>query len=170
MSRSSRLSDLHGLLARSQVALGLPHREFGPLLGSSLRTAERWAAQRSTPTPTQLAQLTRHVHARDPALAAELAAALGGSLESLGIVAPAAATIAAAAPAARLVDIVVCAAAEAIDASPRAMRLALHAALASARSLGLDLATLEDALAPRTPPAAPRTTPRRRARTRPASR
>ena len=167
---AKRSNDLHELLALSQQALGLPHREFGPLLGSSQRTAERWAAKRSTPTPQQLAQLTRHVHARDPALAAELAAALGGSLESLGIATPAPAPVPSSVPPTRLVDVVVCAAAEAMDASPRAMRAALHAAFASARSLGLDLATLEDALAPRDPAPASRTTPRPRARPRAASR
>jgi hypothetical protein len=167
-----RAVDLHHLVAKSQRALGMPHREFGPLLGSSLRTAERWASKRSTPSSDQLALLVRHVHAHDPALASELAEALGQTLESLGIVlptpeVPVAPTPKAPTPPERLVDIVVCAAADALDVPPRTMRLALHAAFASARSLELDVATVEEALAPpavKSQPAfrAPRTRPRSR--------
>jgi hypothetical protein len=40
-------NELQALVGKSQQALGLPHREFGPLLGSSLRTAERRAGRRA---------------------------------------------------------------------------------------------------------------------------
>jgi hypothetical protein len=151
MSRT--LHPLNELATRSQLALGLSHREFGTLLGVSGRTSERWAASQSTPGRDQLALVARHVHAEDPELAAEIAAHLGQSLESLGIAAQQPATRTVSTP--QAVDIVVCAAAEAIDVSPRTIRTALHAAFKHARTLGLDVATLEAALAPReaSPPA-----------------
>jgi MoxR-like ATPase len=46
------------------------------------------------------------------------------------------------------VDAIVCAAAEALDASPRAVRGALLAAFACAREAGLPVETVEKALAP----------------------
>jgi hypothetical protein len=52
-----------------------------------------------------------------------------------------------------LVEVVVCAAAEALDVSPRVVRPALLAAFKSARAVGLDLETMEKALTPRSPPA-----------------
>lgn len=166
MARTS-INELHQLVGKSQLALGLPHREFGPLLGSSLRTAERWAAKRSLPSDDQLVKLTRHVHARDPALAAALAAALGGSLEQLGIVpppkpAPPAPPVAAALPAPpppalppppppvppeALAEFVVCATADALELVPRVIRPALRAAFVRARELGLDVAAIAEALA-----------------------
>jgi hypothetical protein len=168
MAKTS-INELHQLIAKSQLALGLPHREFGPLLRSSQRTAERWATKRSQPTRSQLLELTRHVHARDPALAAALAAALGGSLEELGIVpppqpAPPAPPIVSPSPAPpppalppppppppvppeALAEFVVCATADALDLVPRVIRPALRAAFVRARDLGLDVAAIAEALA-----------------------
>jgi hypothetical protein len=169
------IAELHQLLGKAQLALGLPHREFGPLLGSSQRTSERWAAKRSEPTKNQFVKLALHVYTRDPALASELAAALGGSLESLGIVAPPPPppALPAAPPAPTpppptppppppaapsspppppvppeaLAEYVVCAIAEAMDLSPRVVRSALRTAFGSARELGLDVAAIAAALA-----------------------
>ena len=143
--------DLNALTVRAQLALGLPHREFGALLGSSQRTSERWSADESTPSRAQLGELAKHVRAKDPALAAEIAAAIGLPIE----VASPAPSPAAPSPsptraisAAELVDLVVCAAAETMDVSPRAIRPALRAAFARARELALDVATLATALDP----------------------
>jgi hypothetical protein len=136
------------LVALAQDALELTHRDFGPLLGASLRTAERWAARRSTPTQAQLAKLAGHVYAHDPALAAEIATAAGQTLGSLGIGPRTPEASASATAPSQLVDSVVCQAAEAMDVSPRAIRPALLAAFARARELGLDVAAIADALAP----------------------
>jgi hypothetical protein len=145
------------LAMRSLRALGLPHAAFGQLLGVSGRTSERWAAGTSHPIPAQLAFLAQHMHGKDPALAAELAEAIGQSLESLGLVR---AAVAAAAPPApppppavaptRLVDIVVCGAADEMNLPPSAVRAALRTAFARARELGLDVAAVEAALTPST--------------------
>jgi hypothetical protein len=145
---------VHELLARGRSALGLSNREFGPLLGSSLRTAERWSTRRATPLPMDLERLARHVYAVDPALAAEIAAAAGATLESLGLEvrapepAPPTPPSPPPTPPAQLAELVVCAAAEALDVSPRVVRPALRTAFARARELGLDVETLEAALAP----------------------
>lgn len=140
---------INSLRVRSQLALGLTHRDFGKLLGVSGRTSERWSAHRSGPSREQLLLLVRHVHPVDPGLAAELATALGETLASLGIEKPPPGPRMYLAP--QVVDIVVCAAAEAIDVSPRIARTALHAAFKHALALGLDVAAVEAALAPREP-------------------
>jgi hypothetical protein len=140
---------------RGQFATGGTYRGLATLLGSSLRTCQRWGTGRSTPSPDRYAQLAGHVYAHDPSLAAELAAVAGGTLESLGIVKPAslqAASLAHAALAARpeqLVENVIYAAAEAMDVSPRAIRGAVAAAFARAKELGIDVAAVDGVLAAR---------------------
>src|SRR5580704_5578324 len=76
------------LLVRGQIALRASNGELAAMLGSSKRTAERWSAGRATPSASQYATLAALVHATDPALAAQIAAIAGQTLESLGIVAP----------------------------------------------------------------------------------
>ena len=91
--------------------------------------------------------LARAVHPHDPGLAARLVATRGATLEDAGIVSPPApAAPPPPAPPPYLVDVVVCAAAEALDASPRVVRPALLAALKSARAVGLDMDAMEKAL------------------------
>jgi hypothetical protein len=131
---------LQALLGQAQRALGKSHGEFGPLLGSSRRTAERWAVGASLPIDDQFVKLAALVHRVDPVLAAAIATALDASLESLGIANQSGAHV-------DRVDLVVHAAAEAMDVSPRLARVGLHAALARARQLGLDAAAVEAALA-----------------------
>jgi hypothetical protein len=141
------------------LALGVSYRGLAALLGSSLRTCQRWGAGESTPTADRFAQLAGHVHAHDPALAAEIAAVAGATLESLGIVKPAPPPVPAAAapppapPPAQLVENVLYAAAETMDVSPRAIRAAVAAAFARAHQLGLDVAAVDGVL---TPPAGKR--------------
>ena len=55
-----------------------------------------------------------------------------------------------------MVDVVVCAAAEALDVSPRAVRPALLAAFQRAREAGLTLEQVEKALSPEVKDPAPR--------------
>ena len=146
-----------GLAYQAQRALGLTQLELAGLLGLSRRTVSRWGANRSRPSASELQKLARAVHPKDPALAARLAREGGETLESLGIVAPPAPVVAAPSPApvvavrpfppARLVvESVVCAAAEAMQASPAAVRGVLRAAFARARGLGLTVEEMDEAL------------------------
>jgi hypothetical protein len=97
------------------------------------------------------------VHPHDPALAARIVAARGATLEDAGIVAakpPAPAPAPPSpAPPPYLVEVVVCAAAEALDVSPRVVRPALLAAFKSAHAVGLDVEAVEKALTPQSAPA-----------------
>jgi|SRR5579872_2795260 len=149
------------LVTRAQLTLELTQRTLGELLGSSMRTAQRWAAGQATPAPNQLKQLAIAVHPRDAELAASIGATIGETLESLGLVIARAPELPPAAPAPPtpspeltllLVEAVVCAAAEALDASPRVVRAALLAGLERAQNAHLTVEAMLDALRP-TPPA-----------------
>jgi len=134
------------LLLRTGITLGMPHREIAQLLGVSRRSVSRWSKDGTFMTVEHGVTLAKLVHERDPSLAAELAALAGETLVTLGLEAPPAAPKTPVAPAvapAKLVDAVVCAAAEAMDVSPRAIRPALLAALRSAREVGLTMESLE---------------------------
>ncbi len=133
------------LVYSARARLGLSNRDLASRMGVSLRTAERWVSGASWLGPDQLCLLARLVHPVDPALAKQIAKAGGATLEDLGLVKSATS---------RLVDSIVCAAAEALDMSPRVVRPAILAAFARARELGLDAGAVEEALtAPvKTPP------------------
>jgi transcriptional regulator with XRE-family HTH domain len=132
------------LLTRAQLALGLSQERLGEIVPVSRRTVWRWQSGQSSPIAPHVERIARAVYPRDPALAAELAAAAQTTLAALGLE-----------PERKAIDTqpllaeaVVCAAAEALDVSPRAVRPALAAAIARAREAGLDLETLAQALAP----------------------
>jgi DNA-binding XRE family transcriptional regulator len=140
--------DRRALFELSRQALGATQEELGRLLGVSRRTAQRWSSQ-GIPS-YELMALARLVHPRDPALASEIAAALGTTLEAAGI-APPAPPPPAPAPAAPpisdgVVDAVVCAAAEAMDMMPNEIRPGLLAAFARAKEIGLTVEVVERAL------------------------
>jgi hypothetical protein len=146
----ARVGAMHpvvGLLHDARGVLQVTQNGLGEMLGASRRTAQRWAAGASFPSAAQLASLAALVHPREPALAAQLAEAAGSSLERLGIVPPVTGP-----SAALMVDSVVCAAAEAMDALPRVVRPALLAAVRRARQLGLTLEAVEAALVDSTSP------------------
>jgi transcriptional regulator with XRE-family HTH domain len=137
------------LVALARSTLGMTQQELGGALGASHRTAARWEAGHSTLLPPALAKLAALVHPRDAALAAEIAAAAGQTLESLGIVAPPQPPAAPPPlPASLLVDAVVCVAADALGAAPATLRQALFAAFRRARELRLSVDDVEAALAP----------------------
>jgi transcriptional regulator with XRE-family HTH domain len=144
-----------GLAHQAQRALGLTQLELAALLGLSRRTVSRWGAHRSRPSASELQKLARAVHPKDPALAAKLAREGGETLESLGLVAapvvaaPSLAPVVAVRPfppARLVVESVVCASAEAMQASPASVRGVLRAAFARARGLGLTVEEIDDAL------------------------
>ena len=148
------------LVARVRMATGWTQKELADIAGVSLRTVSRWATGGSAPGITEWRKLAVKVFAEDPALAAELATAGGATLEALGVVMPrprqpvqdpppppAPPPL----PASLLIEAVVCAAAEELDASPRAVRGSLRAAFRRAREMRLTVEAMDDALsAPKT--------------------
>jgi transcriptional regulator with XRE-family HTH domain len=136
-------------------ALVIGQRGLGELLGASRRTVQRWDSGRGGPSASQLAQLAAAIHPRDASLAAKIAAAAGTSLEQLGLVRPPpvavppvakALALPAPSPPTHLTDAVVCAAAEALNAPPPAVRPVLLAAFRRAREVGLRVEDVEQAL------------------------
>lgn len=132
---------VHHLFDRARTALQVTQVGLAEALGASRRTGQRWDANKSYPAESQLVELAKRVHPVDPTLAADIAASLETTLDALGLGPPAASL---ATPVA--IDSVVCAAAEAMDASPRAVRSGLLAAFSRARELQLTLEAVEKAL------------------------
>ncbi len=129
-------------VTRAQFALGMTQKDLGEFLGSSLRTAQRWAVGRSHPSVEQLKRLAIAVYPRDASLAAEIAAAASETTESLGLTASAAPS--------ELVTLrvqaVILAAAEALDISPRLARKALRAAFERAHDANLAVGDVREVL------------------------
>jgi hypothetical protein len=150
---------LMGTVFEAQLVLHLNHRELAELTGSSLRTVQRWSAGRSSPSLDQMKRLIVAVHPHDADIAGRLAACMGQTLASLGVVAPPApAQLVTAPPAVEraallpvLVESVVAAAAEALDVSPRVARPAVLAAMERARAAALTVDDLLAALQPSAP-------------------
>ena len=125
-------------------------------MGSSQRTVQRWSAGRGWPSRDQLLKLMVAVYPEEPETARRLAAAIGQTLESLGVVAPPAPPPAPPPPEPSplmplLVESVVSAAAEALDVSPRLARPAVLAAVERAKAAAL---TVDNLLAVLRPPVA----------------
>ncbi len=150
--------------ARSQLELGMSQGDLGKLLGVSRRTISRWVSSFPGVTEPQVHTLVRAVHPRNPVLAAELAAHVGQTLVGLGVVPPPAPAAPAPAPPPPprplppiplLVESVVCAAADALETKPAAVRDALTAAFVRAQKMGLSVEEVVRALCPRPEPTAP---------------
>jgi hypothetical protein len=139
---------LTALVILAMNVLGESQEAFGERLGVSRRTVSRWMGRSVMSLDAGACDaLARAVYPHDPALAARLVATRGATLEDAGIVSPPAPVAPPPpAPPPYLVDVVVCAAAEALDASPRVVRPALLAALKRARAVGLDMDAMEKAL------------------------
>jgi transcriptional regulator with XRE-family HTH domain len=141
MSRSLAI-----LMDETRKALGESQNGLARRMGVSRRTGQRWNAAGGPPS-YELRKMAALVFPANPSLAAELAARSGVTLEAIGLVKPAPP---APPPAPRVpdraVDAVVCAAAEAMEAIPQAVRPALLAACTCARELGLTLDDLERVL------------------------
>lgn len=143
-------------IAYARSTLALSQRQFGEALHASHRTATRWDAGHSQPSEVSLRKLAAMLLPVNRELAVECAAHMGKTLVDLGLEAPPPPPAPPPAPytSVDLVDIVVCAAAEAWDGSPRAMRSLLHVAFRRAREMGLKVEQVEAALAPSSPPPA----------------
>jgi hypothetical protein len=151
------------VLFKAQRALGKSQGELGLLLGASHRTGQRWGSGASIPSAERVETLARHVFPVDASLAAELATEAGTTLENLGLVArPAPPPPPFTPPADRVVDSVVCAASEAMDVMPRAIRPALLAAFTRARELGLSVEAVERSLRGNVAPAQAADAPKRK--------
>ncbi len=148
MARQASRTHLQ-LVLEAQRVLALSQEQLANHFGSSKRTMQRLTAGKSMVYPQYLTTLAGHVHPRDPALAAELAAAAGKTLQGLGIVKaqPPAPPPPPPMPRHLAADAVVCVAAEGMNVSPVAVRGALLAAFRRARELGLSCEEMERALA-----------------------
>ena len=145
------------LFHRARATLLLSQLALAEALGASRRTGQRWDAAQAYPNYGQLETLARLVHPKDPGFAAEIANGLGTTLVELGLEPAPSPPVQA--PSAQLprtsseqrrghiVDSVVCAAAEAMNVLPGAIRPALLAAFTRASDLGLDIDAVVEGLA-----------------------
>lgn len=150
------------MLFRVQSVLRINQKELAGVLECSERTVNRYYGRGGVLTPETYAKLATACHPHDRTLAAHLADRGGHTLESLGLERPAApAPPPVVAPpvaprpapsASHLADSIVCAAAEALDASPRTMRPALRAALERMVALGMTAGAALEALTPKPMP------------------
>ncbi len=147
------------LLLQACHTLSLSQRKLGELCRVSTRTAHRWSGGRSYPSADQVKTIAAAAYPVDPGLAERLAAAVGTTLVAWGIAAPAPPPPAGPPPRpfppmAAMVDALVMAALDAADVpsngpvSRHAVRAALRAAFSQARTLGLTLEEVDDALTP----------------------
>jgi hypothetical protein len=98
---------------------------------------QRWDKGRGTPTPDQLADLARVLYPRSPEVAARVAAAAGMTLAQLGLAGAVAPPPPYAITVRDMVDLIACAAADALGVAPDAVRPVLRAAFGRARDLGV---------------------------------
>lgn len=146
-------SPLTPLLHRARHVLGDNQEELARRVGSSKRTVQRWEVERSSPAPWHLHRLIDAVRPRDPELAAQLEVYAPRPAPPAPP-APEPAPAAVVTPAlSALVSAVICAAAEAMNVPPQAIRPAVLAALVQARDTGLSLEQVISFLAPPEPPA-----------------
>jgi hypothetical protein len=143
------------LMHEARRSLGKSQNGLAAMLGVSRRTGQRWTAAGGVPF-YRMTDLAKVVAPVDVALAAEIAQAAGTTLEALGVAprptAPAAPPPLPAHLRGRVVDAVVCSAAEAMQTTPQAVRPALLAAFACARDLGLAVDEVERVLRTRGSP------------------
>jgi hypothetical protein len=141
----------HVLVAQACAALGMTQKDLGRHLGVTGRTVTRWMRGGTTLAPFQARILVNLLLPVNRDLASRVAATQGETLPAEVPGAPARRPLdEGAVPLA--VDAVVCAAAEALDVSPRAVRPALVAAIRRAREAGVTMEQVEAVLtAGRTP-------------------
>ena len=154
----AKIEDPRELLALAQRALGILGVELADRVGVHPKTVMRWHAGRSSVSAAALGKLAVDVFPKDPALARRIHAYAAEELAFPGLVPPPPlpddpSTAVAAVPASFRAESVVFAACDAMDASPRAIRPALLAALRRAREVGITMDDLERELAPAAKPA-----------------
>jgi hypothetical protein len=137
------------LLVLGHRALGIPGTELAALLGVTPKTVYRWYAKRTSVNAGNIGALALHVHPHDPALAKRLHDYATRTLAEYRMppppplpTAPApepSASPVSLAPRSLRVEAVVHAVCDALDAGPRAVRPAVHAAFRRARELALSV-------------------------------
>jgi DNA-binding XRE family transcriptional regulator len=156
------------VLVYAREALGMDQGDLASAMSVSRRTIIRWQKGQTMPVEPQIRELADMVREQDEDLADELLASAmlaplprpeennSSALEqgrnliaAHSEVAPSAPFAKPAAPAgpqgpapAHLIDAIVCAAADAADVIPRAMRPPLHAAFSRAAQLGLSIESI----------------------------
>lgn len=151
------LEEVPVFLMEARRTLQLSQQQLGDIMGLSKRTIIRMEQGRSTPLPSQYVMVARALCPVNQALAEHYAAAAGTTLVALGLVAPPPPPAPPSPPPSpmsvdpamsrSLADSVVCVAAEAMDASPRAVRPALLAAFERMKALGMGVETVLQGLA-----------------------
>lgn len=131
------------LMDEARRVLGVSQNGLAQRMGVSRRTGQRWNAQ-GGPQGTDVHKLALLVYPVDAGLAAEIAEAGGTTLAALGVLPPTLPEPSG--PPDRVVDAVVCAAAEAMQVMPQSVRPAVLAAFACARELGLTVEGVERVL------------------------
>jgi hypothetical protein len=150
-TRETASVTLRKALHRAKSTLGESDAGLGRKVGSGRKTVGRWLAGRSAPSASSIATLARLVQPIDASLALELVRAVNATHDSPALakyklseepflpreerqLAP------------HLVDAVVCAACDAMEVTPKAVRPALLAAFTRVQALGIDVAALAKAL------------------------
>jgi DNA-binding XRE family transcriptional regulator len=151
------------VIALSRETLTLNQLKLAKLVGSSLRSVQRWEAGRGSPAPWHFHRLADAVRPHDADLASQIdvwaprpapppPAVTAPPVLPAPAPPPPPPPLPAPVPAGVLVDSVVCAAAEAMALSPQAIRPAVLAAFARARDAGLTMDAVVGVLAPPPPP------------------
>jgi len=138
--------------ARKELDLWLD-TQLADFLGTTTRTIRRHPEAMGMVTVDGHARIIRALHPKNPVLAEQIAKSIGTSCAAMGLHAPPGVT--AQPPAATgkppatqdHATLVVCAAADALNLVPRAVRPALATIFAQARSMGVDLDSLAKLLA-----------------------
>jgi DNA-binding XRE family transcriptional regulator len=135
------------LLDQTRRTLGISQNELSARLGVSRRTGQRWS-KGGGPFGLHLHRMAGLVFPVDAELAAEIAAAGGTTLDALGVLPPPPppGPPPRVAPPDRVIDAVVCAAAEAMQVPPQSVRPALLAAFTCAKDLALTVEDVERVL------------------------
>jgi transcriptional regulator with XRE-family HTH domain len=142
------MAEIAVLVTRAQLALGTSQRGLGELFGLSKRTIARWEHGHSTVGDENLGQLAVLVYPHDRALAAEIAKAAHKTFVELGLEPAPVVVPKQTATHAHLVDSIVCAAAEAVDSTPKQVRPIVMAAFARSEAVGLDVHEVNEVLRP----------------------
>jgi len=151
MSLPPTAESVSEILLRAQQTLGMTQQQLGDVIGCSSRTIMRHQQHGGYLSPSGYEALARACHPHDPAFAAELAQHAGKTLVDLGLERPPPMPAAPTPTHEHLLDSIVCAAAEAMQTTPQAMRPGLKAAFERVVALGM---SAEEVLAAMAAPSA----------------
>jgi hypothetical protein len=136
------------LIALSRGVLHMNQQMLADLVGSSLRTVQRWETSRTDAASWHVHRIADAVRPHDAALASELDTWAPRPAAPVPPEKPPSPPAPEGVGTPLLVDSIVCATAEAMSLPPQAVRPALLAAFSRALALGLPLSTVVIALSP----------------------